>query len=64
MCKKTLKIWEVYVYDIVISKLFKTKTDSKYLIGYLGKNIRQLVLIMHTMSEYVKTFKVKIKLLN
>ena len=44
---------------IVISKLLKTKTNSKYLIGYLDKAIRPLVLIMPKMSGYVKTFKVK-----
>ena len=44
---------------IVISKLVKTKTNSKYLIGYLDKAIRPLVLIMPKMSGYVKTFKVK-----
>ena len=42
---------------IVISKLVKTKTNSKYLIGYSDKVIRQLVLIMLKMSGYVKTFK-------
>ena len=42
-----------------ISKLVKTKTNSKYLIGYLDKAIRPLVLIMPKMSGYVKTFKVK-----
>ena len=54
-----LKIWDVNVHNIVISKLVKTKTNSKYLIGYLDKGIRPLVLIMSKMSEYVKTFKVK-----
>ena len=44
---------------IVISKLVKTKTNSKYLTGYLDKAIRPLVLIMPKMSGYVKTFKVK-----
>ena len=44
---------------IVISKLLKTKTNSKYLIGYLDKAIRPLVLIMPKMSGYIKTLKVK-----
>ena len=30
--KKSLKIWDVNVDNIVISKLVKTKTNSKYLI--------------------------------
>ena len=37
--KKSLKIWDVNVDNIVISKLVKTKTNSKYLIGYLDKAI-------------------------
>ena len=35
------------------------KTNSKYLIGYLDKVMRPLVLIMPKMSGYVKAFKVK-----
>ena len=45
--------------NIVISKLVTTKTNSKYLVGYLVKAIRPLVLIMLKMSGYVKTFHVK-----
>ena len=37
----------------------KTKTNSKYLIGYLDKIIRPLVLVLPKKSGYVKTFKVK-----
>ena len=59
VAKKLIKIWDVNVDNIVISKLVKTKTNSKYLIGYLDKAIRPLVLIMPTMSGYVKTFKTK-----
>ena len=36
---------------------FKTKTNSKYLTEYLDTDIRPLILIMPTMSGYVKTFK-------
>ena len=61
--KRPIKIWDVNVDNIVISKLVKTKTNSKYLIGYLDKAIRSLVLIMPEMSGYVKTFKVKACLL-
>ena len=57
--KKSVKIWDVNVDNIAISKLVKTKTDSKYLIGYLDKDITALVLIMPKMSGYVKTFKVE-----
>ena len=58
--KKPRKIWDVNVDNIVISKLVKTKTNSKYLIGIkFDKAIRPLVLIMPKMSGYVKTFNVK-----
>ena len=35
--KKTMKIWDVNVGNKVISKLLKTKTNCKYLTGYLDK---------------------------
>ena len=62
--KISIKIFDVNGDNIVISKLVKAKTNSKYLIGYLDKNIRPLVLIMPKMSGYVKTFKVKEKCLS
>ena len=37
----------------------ENQINSKYLIGHLGKSMRPLVLIMHKMNGYVKTFKVK-----
>ena len=40
MMQKRLKVWDVNVHNIVISKLVKTKTNSKYLIEYLDKAIR------------------------
>ena len=55
--KRPLKIWDVNVDNIFILKLVKTKTNSKYLIGYLDETIRPLVLTMLKMSGYVKTFK-------
>ena len=58
----TIKIWDVNVDNIVISKLVKTKTNSKLLIGYLDKAIRPLVLIMPKISGYVKTIKKEIKI--
>ena len=45
----------------VISKLIETKTNCKYLIGYLDKAIKPLILILLKMSGYVKIFKVKDK---
>ena len=59
MQKKPIKLWHVDVNYIVISKLVETKTNSKYLTGYLDEVIRPLVLILSKMSGYVKTFKVK-----
>ena len=56
--KITITIWNVNVDSIVISKLAKTKTNSKYLILYLDKVIRPLVLIIPKISAYVSTFKV------
>ena len=57
--KAAKKKKDVDVYNIVVPKLIKMKTNSKYLIGYLDKVIRQLVWILPKMSEYVKTLKVK-----
>ena len=37
------------------------ETNSKYLIGYLDKAIRPLVLIIPKLSGYAKTFKVEDK---
>ena len=54
--KKPIKIWDVNVDNIVISKLIETKINSKYLIGYSDKAITPLVLVMPKMSGYVKTF--------
>ena len=42
--KRPIKIWDDNVANIVILKLVKTKTNSKYLSGYLDKTIRSLVL--------------------
>ena len=44
--KNPIDIWDVSVDNMVISKLVKIKTNSKYLIGYLVKVIRSLVLII------------------
>ena len=57
--KRSINICDVNVDNIVVSKLVKTKTSSKYLIGYLDEVISLLILIIPKMSGYVKTFKVK-----
>ena len=51
--KRPTKIWDVNVNNIVISKLAKTKTNSKYLIGYLNKDIRRV--------DMLRNLKVKIE---
>ena len=43
----------------MISKLVKTKTNSKFCIWHLDKAITPLDLIMPKMSGYIKTFKVE-----
>ena len=57
--KKPIKIWDINVDNIVISKLVKTKINSKCLVGYSDKPKRPLDLIMPKMSGWVKIFKVK-----
>ena len=57
--KRSIKIWDIQVDNIGISKLVKTKANYRYLIGQLDKAIRTLVLIIPKMSGYVMTFKVK-----
>ena len=53
-----MKICHVSVDYIVISKLVKTKANSKYLIDIkFDKAIRPSVLIMPKMIGYLKTFK-------
>ena len=49
--------------NIVISKLFETKNNSKYLTGYLDV-IRSLVWILPKMEGYFKTFKDKGEYIN
>ena len=62
--KRPINIWHVNVDNILISELVETKTKYKYLIGYLDKVVRPLVLILPKRSGYVKTFKVKDKLIS
>ena len=59
--KEPITVWNVNVDTTVISKLFKTKTNSKYLTGYSDKAIRPLALITSKLTGYVKTFKGKVK---
>ena len=57
--KNPIKIWDVNVDDIVISKLVKTKASSGYLIRIkFDIAIRPLVLIMRKMKGYVVTFHI------
>ena len=45
-CKRIANIWDVDINNIAISKLVERKNNFKYLIGYLYKVIRPLVLIL------------------
>ena len=54
--RNPINILDVNIDNIVISNLVETKTNSKYLLGYLDKVIRPLVLLLHKMSGYTKTF--------
>ena len=57
--KKPINIWDNNVNNLLVLKSIKTKTNSKYLIGYLDEIIRPLGLTLPKMSEHVKTFKNK-----
>ena len=57
--QQNLKNWGVNVDNMVNSKLVETKTNSKYLIGYLGKVLRPINLIVPKTSGHVKTPTVK-----
>ena len=60
--KNPIKIWDVNIDNIVVSKVIETKTNSKYLIGIkFDKATGPLVLINSKMIGYVKTFKVEEK---
>ena len=48
--KNSIKIWDVNVDNMVISKLIKTKTNSQDLIRYLDKAIKPLVLMITKIS--------------
>ena len=56
---KPIKLWNVTVDNIVVSKSIEMETNSKYMIEYLDEVIRPLVLILLKMSEYFKTFEVE-----
>ena len=59
MQKKAIKIWDINVNNVVTSKLVLKKNNCKYLVGYLDKVLRSIVLILSIMSGYVKIFKVQ-----
>ena len=46
MLKKQIKFCYVNVDNTIVSKLIKTKTNSKYLIGYSDEVRQPLVLIL------------------
>ena len=58
---KSTKIWDVDADNIVISKLIKTKNNSKDLNAYLNEIISLLILRSLKMNRYVTMFKFKNK---
>ena len=58
--RKPIKILDVDVDNIVISKLIETKNNSRDFTGYLGEVVKLLlVLILPKLTGNVKTFKEK-----
>ena len=55
--QKSMKLWDVDVNNIRISKSIWMRKGFKYLMGYLDGGIRLLVLIMSRMSGCIITFK-------
>ena len=54
-----MTIWYVDIYNITISKLVETKSNSKYLIGCLNEVLRPSFLILPKTKGYLKAFKGK-----
>ena len=60
--KKPIKLSDVDVDNIVVSKLVEAKTNSKYLIRIkFDKGIMQLILTIHKVNGYIKIIKVEDK---
>ena len=62
MLQKNVQKFGMLMLIIQLSQNQLKKTNSKYLTGYLDKDIRPLVLIMPKGSGYAKTFKVEDKI--
>ena len=61
--KKPINVCYLKTNNIVISIFVKTNSHSKYLIKYLGKNARTLILILPKITGYVKNSLANEKLL-
>ena len=55
--EKTIKVQNVNVDNIVVSKLIETKANSNYLAGYLDEVIRPLVFISLKEMDLLKFCK-------
>ena len=55
--EKTIKVQNVNVDNIVVSKLIETKANSNYLVGYLDEVIRPLVFISLKQMDLLKFCK-------
>ena len=61
--KKLIKSWDVNVDNIVTSKLVKTKSNFKYLVGYLDEVIRPLNFLQPEMNGQLKHSKIKVEII-
>ena len=61
--KNPIKILNIGVDNVVISKSLETKNSSKYLIGYLDEIIGSLVLILPKWVVMLKLLKIRINCL-
>ena len=52
--KKTINVYDVIIENVTISKLVKTEADTKYLIQYLDRFLKPLVLKWVGMLRQVK----------
>ena len=60
--KKQIKFCYVNVDNTIVSKLIKTKTNSKYLIGYSDEVRQPLVLILPKWMDMLKHLKLKMEI--
>ena len=60
VAKTPVKVWDINVANMVISKLVEVKNYSFHLIGYLDEVTRPLVLILLKMCGLLKRLRIKV----